>query len=97
MDGIGAHHGRGRRRGRGDNFVRDDDFRALRRQVETLQNKTRRGFARMRVPIRDDEDESMENASLDTKQREEVASIVRDPFESFNKNGEEIENGCAYV
>jgi hypothetical protein len=72
---------RGRERGRVNNYVRNDEFRALRREVETLQNEIRRGFARMRDPrSEDDEGTSTENASLDTEQREEIAAVANDPL-----------------
>ncbi|GLJ26646.1 hypothetical protein SUGI_0518050 [Cryptomeria japonica] len=84
MNAKGVPRGWGRvgvrSRGRGGNFVHDDDFRALRKQVETLQEEIRRGFARMRDPVSDEEEEILENASQTTEQREAVAVVANDPL-----------------
>lgn len=67
-------------RGRGENYVRDDDFRALRRQVETLQDEIRRGFARIR-DLGSGEDESIENASqVGSQGSVGAATIAHDPL-----------------
>lgn len=69
-----------RGKGRGDNFVHDDDFIALRRHVETLQEEIRRGFTRLRDLESDEEEEISKNASQTTEQREAMTTVANDAF-----------------
>lgn len=67
-----------RGRGRGGNFFCVDDFRALRKLIETLQEEIRRGFARLRDPVSDKEEEILENANQTTEQREGETKATND-------------------
>lgn len=80
MYARGAPHGRGRGTGRGDNFIHDNDFRALRRKVEAMQEEIKRGFAQRRQPVSDEQEETLEDVNQTSEKIDATTVVANDPL-----------------